>query len=86
MALKTVTQILTKKEPAKNPFKGAKDVYLTKNKIAVTRIRNARTARGYEQVTKAKYYAKNSFNIKQLKATHGDVVRVGRTGNNYIKI
>ena len=69
-----------------NPFKSSNDIYLTKNKIAVTRVCNTRTARGYEQTKKVKYYAKNNSNIKLLKAAQGDIVRVGRTGNTYKKI
>lgn len=76
----------SKKTIRPNPFKDPNDVYLTKNKIAVTRVSSSRTERGYEQTKKVKYYAKNSSNIKLLKAAQGDIVRVGRTGNTYKKI
>ncbi len=66
-----------------NPFKGADDIYLTKNKIAVTNVTSKRTERGFELTKKVKYYTKNSSNLKLLKEGQGEVVRVGRTGNNY---
>lgn len=69
-----------------NPFKGADDVYLTKNKIAVVRVNSKRTERGYEQTKKVKYYTQNPNNIKQLKEVHGSTIAVGPTGNRYRQI
>lgn len=66
-----------------NPFSGVNDVYLTKNKIAVTKTTTASAKRGYTKTTKTKYYAQNDSNLKLLKAAKGDTVRIGRTGNNY---
>lgn len=71
------------KTTRKNPFTGASDIYLTKNKIAVTTTTNAREKRSFKKTTQTKYYVQNSDNIKQLKAAGGGTVRVGRTGNNY---
>lgn len=65
-----------------NPFAGVDDVYLTKNKIAVTKIESRSEKRGHT-TTKTKYYAQNASNLKQLKAAQGDTVRVGRTGTKY---
>lgn len=66
-----------------NPFAGVDDVYLTKNKIAVTKIESRSEKRGHTTTTKTKYYAQNASNLKQLKAAQGDTVRVGRTGTKY---
>lgn len=71
------------KTARKNPFTGATDVYLTKNKIAVTTTANKREKRSFKKTTQTKYYVQNADNIKQLKAASGGTVRVGRTGNNY---
>ena len=60
--------IKTKKAARPNPFKGAKDVYLTKNKIAVVRVESKRSERGYEQTKKVKYYARNDSNLKPYTA------------------
>ena len=67
----------------RNPFNGAKDLYLTKNKIAVTRTKNISAQRSHTTTEKTKYYEQNDSNIKLLKAATGGIVRVGRTGNNY---
>ena len=66
-----------------NPFTGAGDIYLTKNKIAVTNTTTSSAKRGYTKTTKTKYYAQNSANLRKLKAAKGKTVRVGRTGNRY---
>lgn len=66
-----------------NPFAGADDVYLTKNKIAVTKTTNTKSKRGFSKVTKTKYYAQNESNVRALKAAKGDTVRVGRKSINY---
>ena len=67
----------------KNPFSGATDIYLTKNKIAVTTTANKREKRSFKKTTQTKYYVQNADNFKKLKAASGGTVRVGRTGNNY---
>ena len=72
-----------KKATRKNPFAGASDIYLTKNKLAVTTTANKREKRSSKKTTKTKYYVQNADNVKQLKAASGGTVRVGRTGNNY---
>ncbi len=69
-----------------NPFAGAKDIYLTKNKIAVTTTTNTSAKRSYKTVTQTKYYEQNPSNMKLLKAAGGGTVRVGRTGNNYKQV
>lgn len=69
--------------PAPNPFTIADDIYLTPNKIAVTKSTNRKTPRGFTKVTKTKYYAQNDSNIRKLKKAKGNTVRVGRTGTNY---
>ncbi len=66
-----------------NPFTGAGDIYLTKNKIAVTNTTTSCAKRGYVKTTRTKYYAQNSANLRKLKAAKGKTVRVGRTGNTY---
>lgn len=69
-----------------NPFEGADDIYVTKNKIAVTRTKKSKAKRGFTKTTQTKYYEQNDSNLKQLKAAQGDTVRVGRKGNNYRKL
>lgn len=84
--MKAIKKTQTKKAARPNPFKGAKDVYLTKNKIAVVRVESKRSERGYEQTKKVKYYAQNDSNLKQLKAVHGSKIAVGPSGNRYKNI
>ncbi len=74
---------LKAKTPNRNPFSGASDIYLTPNKIAVTRTTTSSAKRGYIKTTRTKYYAQNSANLRKLKAAKGKTVRVGRTGNRY---
>lgn len=69
-----------------NPFADADDIYITKNKIAVTKTKKTSAKRGYTKTTQTKYYAQNDGNLKQLKAAQGDTVREGRKGNNYKRI
>lgn len=69
-----------------NPFKGADDIYLTKNKIAVVSVESTSTPRGHVMVKKTKYYAQNDGNLKQLKAAQGDTIQVGRKGNKFKRI
>lgn len=80
---------MTTEKPKKvrpNPFAGADDIYLTKNKIAVTRTRKSSKKRGYVKTTQTKYYEQNAGNLKQLRAAQGDTVRIGRTGNKFGRI
>lgn len=76
----------TEKKPRPNPFADADDIYVTKNKIAVTKTKKTSAKRGYTKTTQTKYYAQNDSNLKQLKAAQGDTVREGRKGNNYKRI
>lgn len=78
--------IVEVRKPRPNPFEGADDIYVTKNKIAVTKTKKSSAKRGYTKTTQTKYYAQNDSNLKQLKAVKGDTVRVGRKGNNYKRI
>lgn len=71
------------KTPRPNPFAGADDIYVTKNKIVVTNKKNTRTKRGFKQITQTKYYEQNDSNTRLLKKAKRNTVRVGRTGNNY---
>ena len=84
--MKAIKKTQTKKATRPNPFKGADDVYLTKNKIAVVRVESNRTERGYQTTKKVKYYAQNDGNLKQLKAAHGSKIAVGPSGNRYKNI
>ena len=69
-----------------NPFEGADDTYVTKNKIAVTRTKNSKAKRGFTKTTQTKYYEQNESNLKLLKAAQGDTVRVGRKGTGFKKL
>lgn len=78
--------IVEVRKPRPNPFADADDIYVTKNKIAVTKTKKTSAKRGYTKTTQTKYYAQNDSNLKQLKAAQGDTVREGRKGNNYKRI
>ncbi len=73
------------KVPRPNPFGNAEDIYITKNKIAVTKRKNSKGKRGFTQTTKTKYYEQNPDNLRQLKKVTTSV-RVGRTGKTYREI
>lgn len=77
------TSTRKQKAPRPNPFASADDIYLTPNKIAVTTTKNTRTMRGFKQTRQTKYYEQNDSNTRLLKKANRNVVRVGRTGNNY---
>lgn len=79
----TLRKVKQDKKVRPNPFEGAQDVYVTKNKIVVVKTETRSEKRGYTATTKTKYYVQNASNLKQLKAAQGDTVRVGRTGTNY---
>ncbi|MCM1296735.1 MAG: hypothetical protein NC311_14450 [Muribaculaceae bacterium] len=81
--MKKLKTTSTPTTPRRNPFAHVDDVYLTKNKIAVTKTTNKKAKRGYTQVKKTKYYQQNAANLRKLKAAKGSTVRVGRKGNNY---
>lgn len=66
-----------------NPFQGATDVYLTKNKIAVERGFSEKKKRGNINGIKTKYYARNSGNMRLLKVAQGDKIRRGRNGTKF---
>ena len=74
------------KPSSTNPFESADDIYLTKNKIAVTRTISTSAKRGYTKTTQTKYYAKNRKNIGLLKKARGNTVREGRKSINYREI
>ena len=59
------TKIKKGKKIRPNPFKGVDDVYLTKNKIAVTCVETQSEKRGYKTVEHTKYYVQSSSNLKQ---------------------
>lgn len=91
--LKKVTIKKKDKKPHKekkplrpDPFAHADDVYVTKNKIAVTTITKKSAKRGYTKTTQTKYYVQSAANLRKLKAARGGTVRVGRTGNKYRNI
>ena len=86
MAKNTKSVKQCKKEVRANPFKGATDVYLTKNKIAVTRDISKRKKRCNVKGTKTKYYTRNSSNMKLLKVACGSEIRRGRIGTNFESI
>lgn len=67
-----------------NPFSGADDTYLTKNKIAVTRTKHTSSKRGHKSITQTKYYEQNDSNMRAL-AKVTDTVRIGRKGNKGFK-
>ncbi len=69
-----------------NPFVGANDIYVTKNKIVVTTVKKTPTKRSYTKTTKTKYYEQNKSNLKLLKAAKVKTVRVGRKSNNYRQV
>ena len=69
-----------------NPFEGADDIYVTKNKIAVTKTKKSKAKRGYTKTTQTKYYEQNESNLKLLKKAHGDAVRKGRKGTQIKRI
>ena len=83
MKRKTSPSTRKQKAPRPNPFAGADDIYITKNKIVVTNTKNTRTKRGFKQTTQTKYYEQNDSNTRLLKKANRNTVRVGRTGNVY---
>lgn len=78
--------IVEVRKPRPNPFVDADDIYVTKNKIAVTRTKNSKAVRGFTKTTQTKYYEQNDSNLKLLKKAHGDAVRVGRKGTQIKRI
>ena len=86
MAKKQISVKQSKKKVRPNPFKGASDEYLTKNKIAVERNISERKKRSNINVIKTKYYTRNSGNMKLLKAAQGGKIRRGRNGTNFESI
>lgn len=65
-----------------NRFNGADDIYLTKNKIAVTTVKTERRNGVNETKVKTKYYTQNTQNMRELKK-QTNCVRVGRKGAIY---
>lgn len=72
------------KQQRPNPFAGAEvqDVYLTKNKIAVTTVRERRRNNVNETIVKTKYYEANDSNKRSLRKVQKEVRR-GRNGSKY---
>lgn len=79
-------KLAAERTPRPNPFSGADDIYVTKNKIAVTKTQNTRAKRSFKKTTQTKYYEQNDGNLRLLKQATGDTVRVGRTGNKYKRL
>lgn len=69
-----------KKKTRPNPFADADDIYITKNKIAVTKTKKTSAKRGYTKTTQTKYYAQNDSNLKQLKAAQSGAGRYRARG------
>ncbi|MBO5328625.1 MAG: hypothetical protein J6B04_05590 [Clostridia bacterium] len=65
-----------------NRFNGADDIYLTKNKIAVTTVKTERRNNVNETVVKTRYYNQNDENFRALKK-QGSAVRIGRKGTKF---
>lgn len=75
------------KQQRPNPFAGkdVQDVYLTKNKIAVTTVKTKRRNKVNETITKTKYYEANDSNKRSLRKVRKEVRR-GRNGSKYEKL
>ncbi len=67
-----------------NPFAGTsvQDIYLTKNKIAVTTVKEQRKNNVNKTIVKTKYYALNDSNKRSLRKVKKEVRR-GRNGSKY---
>ena len=80
------TSIFDKKKKIRpNPFKGADDIYTTKNKIAVVTMKTERRDNVNVLTTKTKYYTKNSRNLAMLREVDPRVRR-GRNGTSYDRV
>lgn len=80
------TSIFDKKKKIRpNPFKGAADVYATKNKIAVVTIKTERKNNVNVQTIRTKYLSKNSRNLAMLRKVSPSVRR-GLNGTSYDRV
>ena len=68
-----------------NPFSSAEDIYLTKNKIAVTTVKEQRKNKVNKTIVKTKYYEQNDSNMRNLRKVKTEVRR-GRNGSKYEKL
>lgn len=68
-----------------NPFAGATDIYLTKNKIAVTTVKEEKKNNVNKTTVKTKYYERNDVNKRSLRKVQSEV-RCGRNGSKYEQI
>ena len=77
----------TTKQRHPNPFAGkdVQDVYLTKNKIAVTTVKTDKKNNVNRTVVKTKYYKRNDRNLRSLRKVQTEV-RVGSNGSKYAKV
>jgi hypothetical protein len=75
----------TNKAAEKNPFVKAKDVYITKNKIAVVTVKNESTKRSHTQTIKTEYLAQSKNNLAKLKQVTS-CVRLGKRGCQYASL
>ena len=73
------------KKQSRNPFAGATDIYLTKNKIAVTTVKEEKRNNVNVTTVKTKYYEQNDANKRILRKVKSEVRR-GRNGNKYEQI
>lgn len=71
------------KSTAGNPFRHAKDIYLIKDKIAVTTIRKEKRSKNVDLTTfKTKYYVANAGNLRKVKKLYPRI-RIGKDGTRY---
>ena len=77
--------IKRKRSVRPNPFEGAADIYLTKNKIAVTKVKEEKSNNVNKTTVKTKYYERNDANKRSLRKVQTEVRR-GRNGDRYEKI
>ncbi|MDE6441903.1 MAG: hypothetical protein K2L12_04005 [Clostridia bacterium] len=73
------------KKQSRNPFVGATDIYLTKNKIAVTTVKETKRNNVNVTTVKTKYYKRNDTNRRCLRMVQSEV-RCGRNGSKYEKV
>ena len=77
--------IKRKRSVRPNPFEGAADIYLTKNKIAVTKVKEEKSNNVNKTTVKTKYYERNDANKRSLRKVQAEVRR-GRNDDRYEKI
>ncbi len=77
--------IKRKRSVRPNPFEGAADIYLTKNKIAVTKVKEEKSNNVNKTTVTTKYYEQNDANKRSLRKVQSEV-RNGRNGSKYKKV